>query len=154
MGVTRGMDEVARAESRHLCHHLQQQGIGGNVERHTQEGVCRALIELQRQTALCILSVGIVDIELEDGVAWRQRHFVDLCHVPCRDNHAARVGVGLQLVYHILYLVNDTSVVVGPRAPLVTIDGSQLAVLVGPFVPDVDIVLLQVLDVGATLQKP
>ena len=107
MRVACGVDEVARTESRHLCHHLQQQGIGGDIERHTQEGVGRALVELQRQTVAS-------HVELEDGVTRGQRHSVDLSHIPCRDDHAARVRIGLQLVDHILYLVDDASVVVGP----------------------------------------
>ena len=46
MGVTRGVDEVTGFIACHLRHHLQQQGIGGNIERHTEEGVGRALVEL------------------------------------------------------------------------------------------------------------
>jgi len=62
MRVTRRVDEVTGTETRHLCHHLEQQRIGSNVEGHTQEGVCRALVELQREASLRILSVRIVEI--------------------------------------------------------------------------------------------
>ena len=34
MGVACGVDEVAGFEACHLCHHLQQQGVGGDVERY------------------------------------------------------------------------------------------------------------------------
>ena len=81
VGVARGMDEVTGLVARHLCHHLQQQGVAGDVERHAEEGVGRALVELQAEP-----SVG--HIELEDGVTRGQRHLVDLRHVPCGDNHA------------------------------------------------------------------
>ena len=114
MRVTRRVDEVTGTETRHLCHHLEQQRIRGNVERYAQEGVCRALVELQREASLRILSVRIVDIELENGVTWGQRHLVHFSHIPCRDNHATRIGIGLQLIHNILYLVYHASVVVGP----------------------------------------
>jgi len=32
MGVTQRMDEVARLQARHLCHHHRQQRIGSDVE--------------------------------------------------------------------------------------------------------------------------
>ena len=60
----------------------------------------------------------------------------------------------LQLVDDILYLVNDTAIVVGPGAPLVTVDGTQLAVLVGPLVPDAHAVFLQILHVGIAVEEP
>ena len=75
MGVTRGVDEVTGLEARHLGHHHQKQGIGGDVERYAEEGVGRALVELERQTVAG-------HVELEDGVAGRQRHLVDFGHIP------------------------------------------------------------------------
>ena len=105
MGVTRGVDEVAGLKARHLCHHLEQQGVRGDVEGHTQEGVGRTLIKLQRQAVAC-------HVELEDGVTRGQRHLVHLCHVPCRDDHTARIRIVLQLVQHVLYLVDRTTFVV------------------------------------------
>ena len=40
VGVTSGMDEVTRFEARHLCHHLEQQGLARNVEGYAQESIC------------------------------------------------------------------------------------------------------------------
>ena len=40
MGITRGVDEVACLKACDLCHHLQQKGVGGDVEGYTQERVC------------------------------------------------------------------------------------------------------------------
>ena len=76
MGVTGGVDEVAGLEARNLSHHLQQESIAGDVERNTKEGVGRALVELQRESA-------ISHIELEYGVTRGQGHLVHLGHVPC-----------------------------------------------------------------------
>ena len=39
VGVARGVYELASLEPRHLRHHHQQQGIGRNVERHSEESV-------------------------------------------------------------------------------------------------------------------
>ena len=50
--VASGMDKVACLQSRHLCHHLQEESVGGDVERHTEECVGRALVELQAQSAV------------------------------------------------------------------------------------------------------
>src|SRR3546814_8886218 len=41
-----------------------------------------------------------------------------------------------------------------PVAPLLAVDGAEVARLVGPFVPDADLVLLEVRDVGVALQEP
>lgn len=80
MRVAGGMDEVAGFETRDLGHHLQQQGIGGNVEGHPKERIGRALIELQRQSA-----VGYV--ELEETMARGKCHLVDFGYIPSRNNH-------------------------------------------------------------------
>ena len=75
MGVASGVDEITRFIARHLCHHLEQQGVRGDVEWHAEEGVSRTLLELERETVAS-------HVELEDGVARRQRHLIDFCHVP------------------------------------------------------------------------
>ena len=141
------MDEVTGLETCDLGHHHQEQGVGGDVERYAEEGVCRTLVELERQTVAG-------HVELEDGVTGRQGHLVDFGHVPGGDDHTAGVGIVLQLVQHILELIYRAAVVVGPRTPLVTIDGTEFAVLVGPLVPDTDAVLLEVLHVGVAFEEP
>ena len=69
------MDELARREPGHLRHHQGEQRVRGDVERHAQEDVGRALVELAGELALR-------DIELEQAVAGRQRHLVELADVP------------------------------------------------------------------------
>lgn len=147
MGVARGVDELARLEPRDLGHHLQQQGVGGDVERHTEEGVGRPLVELEREA-----SVG--DIKLEEAVARRQRHVFDLSRIPRRDEHSAGVGIALDHFLHLRYLVYRAPTVVGPRPPLVAIDRTEVAVLVGPLVPDAHAVVLKPAHVGVATQKP
>ena len=76
VGVASGVDKLTRLQSANLSHHHAEQRIRCDVEGHTQEGVGRALIELQRQ-------LSVSHIELEDGVTRGQCHLVDLCHIPC-----------------------------------------------------------------------
>ena len=64
VGVAGGMDEVAGLVTGHLCHHLEQQGVGGDIEGYAEEGVGRALVELERETVTG-------HVELEDGVTGR-----------------------------------------------------------------------------------
>ena len=46
VGVARGMNELTGLQTCHLCHHLEQERIGGDVEGYPQEGVGRTLVEL------------------------------------------------------------------------------------------------------------
>ena len=107
MGVASGVDEVTGLEACDLGHHHQEQGVGGDVEGYAEEGVCRTLVELERQTVAG-------HVELEDGVTGRQCHLVHLGHVPSGDDHTTGVGIVLQLVQHVLDLVYRAAVVVGP----------------------------------------
>ena len=97
------VDEFSWLQAAHLRHHLQQQGIGCDVEGHAEEGVGAALIELQREFA-------VGNLKLEQAVAGRQVHLLYVCHIPCADNHTARVRVVSYLVYHIRYLVDMAAV--------------------------------------------
>ncbi len=65
---------------------MQQQGVGGDIERHAEKDVGTALVELAGQTSLG-------HIKLEKGMAGRQRHFVDVADVPGADDQAPRIRV-------------------------------------------------------------
>jgi hypothetical protein len=80
--VAEGVDEIAGLEARHLRHHLREQRVARDVERDAKEDVGAALVELAAE-----LSVG--DEELEESVAWRQRHLVHFRRIPSRDDVAA-----------------------------------------------------------------
>ena len=41
-----------------------------------------------------------------------------------------------------------------PRTPLLSINRTEVAVFVGPFVPDPDFVFLEIADVGLSFEKP
>ena len=76
MCVTERVDEITWFQSRHLSHHEKKQRVARNVERHSQEKVSTSLIKLQTQFSVC-------HIELEEAVAWRKIHVVDIRHIPC-----------------------------------------------------------------------
>ena len=89
--IAESVDELAQLQMADLRNHHCQERIRRNVERHAQKGVGTALVELARQAA-------VAHVELEQSVAGRQRHMVDVGHVPSAHNQAARVGVGFYLV--------------------------------------------------------
>src|SRR5690606_31373263 len=62
MHVAEAVDEIPDAEPRHLRHHMGEQRVGGDVERHAQKGVGGTLVELAAELA-------IGDVELEQAVA-------------------------------------------------------------------------------------
>ena len=76
VGVACGIDEVAWTESCDLCHHHEQEAVGGDVERHAEEGVGTSLVELKAES-----SVG--HIELEENVARGEVHVAQVGYVPC-----------------------------------------------------------------------
>ena len=75
-------------------------------------------------------------------MARRQRHFVHVGHVPGTDDESARIRITLDLLDHLTDLINVAPVRRRPTAPLVAVDRPQLAIFVGPFIPDADLVLL------------
>ena len=147
VGVACRVHEIAGAESADLRHHHREKGITGDVEGNAEEGVCTALIELAGKP-----SVG--NVELEQHMARRQVHVIQIGNIPCGDYHAPRIGRVLDLVYHLLNLVDVSPAIVGPRTPLVAVDVSEPAVGICPFIPNTHAVVLQILDVGIAAKEP
>jgi hypothetical protein len=87
-------------------------------------------------------------------MAGRQGHVGQVGHVPGRHDHAAAVGIGFEGAYDLGDLVHRASGGAQPGAPLFAIDRAEVAVGVGPFVPDADAVFVQVCDVRIALQEP
>ncbi|MNE28858.1 hypothetical protein D3C80_1223160 [compost metagenome] len=87
-------------------------------------------------------------------MAGRQGHVVHVGRVPGADDVTAAVGIGLEAVDQLLDLVDALAVRRGPGAPLLAIDGAEVAVLVGPFVPDADAVVFQPADIGLATEEP
>ncbi len=145
--VAQRVHEIADAQTGGLRHHVGQQRVAGDVERHAQEDVAAALVELAAELA-------VHHIELEQVVARHQRHLRQLAHVPGTDHQPARIGVALDLVHQPLHLVDRPAIGSAPAAPLLAVDRAEVAVGIGPFVPDPHLVVLQVPDVGIALQEP
>ncbi|GMA20152.1 hypothetical protein GCM10025862_21730 [Arsenicicoccus piscis] len=147
MGVAQGVHEVARRQVGLLRDHHGEQRVGRDVERHAEEDVGAALVELAGQPP-------VRDVELEHRVARWQRHLVDLGDVPRRDDVPAAVGVGAQRVDDAGDLVDVPAVRRRPGPPLVPVDRPEVTLLVGPLVPDADAALVQPGDVGVAAQEP
>ena len=126
---------------------MRQQRVRSDVKRHAEKNISRALIKLARKSAL-------LDVELNEAMAWRQLHLGERADVPRADNQAARVRVGLYIMEQVFHLVCGRAVGVEPRAPLLAVDGTELAVFVRPLVPDRDLILLEILNVGIAAQEP
>ena len=146
--VARCMDKVAGLETCNLRHHHGQEGVGGDVERNAKETVGGTLVKLKGQAT-------IGNIELEEHMARRKVHVGEVSDVPSVDDDTAGVGVVFYVVNGICYLVDESSIVVGPMAPLVAVDVSEVARgWVSPFVPDANSVFLQVAHVGVSVEEP
>src|SRR5690606_5255226 len=126
---------------------MREQGVGGDVEGHTEENVGAPLIELAGQLSIC-------DIKLEQAVAGRQRHIFHLCRVPCADDQAAGVWIGPDLMDEIGNLVDRTAIRPRPGAPLRAVNGPEVALLIGPFIPDPHPVFLEVADIRIARKEP
>jgi hypothetical protein len=87
-------------------------------------------------------------------MAGRKLHALDLGDVPGGNNKPARVGVATDLVDDPGDLIVCPPVRSLPAAPLLSINGTQIAVRIGPFVPDGDAVRLEVGDIGVSAQEP
>ena len=115
VGVACGVDKVAWMEAGHLGYHHEQEAVGGDVEGYTEEGVGTSLVELEAET-----TVGYV--ELEQNVTGWEVHIAQIGHIQSGYNQTTAVGVVLNLVDDIGYLVDVSTVVVGPTATLIAVD--------------------------------
>jgi hypothetical protein len=141
------VNEVARAEVADLRDHHGEERVGGDVEGHAEEEVRAALIELATQLA-------ILHKKLEQRVAGRERHEVEFRRIPGRDDQTAAVGTYLDVGDDAGDLIDDGAIESAPGPPLRAIDSPEVAVFIGPLVPDRDFVFTEIADVGVTLEEP
>ena len=87
-------------------------------------------------------------------MAGRQRHLGNIGRIPGGDDQAAGIRIGLDVADQIGDLVDGAVAFARPGTPLRAIDRPQLAIGVGPFVPDGDAMLLQPMDIGFAAQEP
>jgi len=78
------------------------------------------------------------DIKLKQAMAGCERHLRQISGVPSGDDQTAGKRIALDFLHDTGNLVDDMPVRGLPRAPLLAVDRSEIAVLVGPFVPNAD----------------
>ena len=145
--VAEGMNKIARFQSGDLRHHHGQERIGSDVERHAQKEIGAALVKLAAETVAA-------DIELEKRVTRRQRHLIQLARIPGRNDQAAAVRGFPYLLDDVVYLIDGASVGRSPIAPLRTVDAAQIAIGIGPFIPNGHLVFVEILDIRIAAQEP
>ena len=145
--VAERVDEIAGQEAAGPRDHQGEKRIRCDIERDAEEDVGASLVELTRKPA-------VEHIELEETVAGREFHAVDVRRIPGADKEATRVGVAADVFDQVRDLVDLPAVGRRPRAPLMSVDGAQFSVLVGPLVPDGHAMVLQVPDVRVAAQEP
>ena len=84
----------------------------------------------------------------------RQGHLIDFRDIPGADEVTARIRIVLETVDEVRNLVDVSAIGSRPAAPLMAIDRAQVAVFVGPFVPNRDLVVVQILDIRIAFQEP
>ena len=147
MRVPERMDELARLEPGDLRHHLGQQRIGRDVERHAEEDVAAALVELAAQPALRRRRTGT-----GSGTA----------AAPCRrprpgstpSRYAAAIPAWSGSSARRRRSGRSSRPSRPARAPLAAVDRPEVAVRVGPLVPDLDPALLQPAHIGLAAEEP
>ena len=145
--IAKGVDEIAGAQSAHLRYHQREERVTGDIERDAEEEIGAALVKLAAQLSLA-------HVKLEKGVAGRKGHFFDLSHVPGADDEAAAVGVFADLGDDLVDLVDGAAIGGFPGAPLGAVNGAEIALGVGPLVPDGNAVLLEPADIGIAAEEP
>lgn len=156
MHVSEGMDEFMCDHAGDLRDHHGEQGIGGDIEGHTQKYVCTALVQLAAELTpgFAFRQIGGRRIKLEQAVAGAEGHFWKISYVPGIDDQPPGIGIAFELGDHFGDLVRRMAVRGLPTAPLLAIYRTQVARFVRPFVPYLHSMLLQVSDIGIPLQKP
>lgn len=83
-----------------------------------------------------------------------QCHFREVTHIPGGHNDPPAVGIRLDCLDGFGDLIDGLAICPTPTAPLMTIDRSEIAVCICPFIPDPYAVLLKVGYVRIPFQKP
>ena len=142
--IPEGVHEFPWAEVADLCDHHQKEGIGRDFEGYSEKNIRAPLVELAAQ-------VSFRDVKLEESVAWRQGHLLKLARVPCANYVPTAVRIFSNGTDHFFDLVYGTSVGFPPVGPLRSVHSTEVAIFIRPFVPNADLVFMQVLQVRLSL---
>ena len=88
---------------------VSQERVRGDVERHAEKDVGTALIDLAGHAA-------IRDMQLDETMAGRERHLLELADVPGAQDDAPRIGVTAKLLDYARNLVDLPAVILGQRS--------------------------------------
>jgi hypothetical protein len=147
MDVPKRVNEIAGFEITNGSHHVRQQRIRGNVERHSKEQISASLVKLTAQ-------LSFLHVKLEHCVAGRKRHPAEFARVPGSDDQPSAVRIFADFIHNTLNLIDRPSIGSAPVAPLRPVHPAEVTVLVGPFVPDSDSMIRQESYVGFAAYKP
>ena len=156
MRVGEDVDEFARLELHLTCHQMQEERVLGNVERHAEHEIARALVHHQREPRTG-------DEELEQRVARWERCRIDLAGVPRAHDHAAARRLFADHADHLAQLVDVPPVGRDPIAPLLPVvaprvpgEPRALAPVVRErvAVPDVHTESVQLVHIRAAGEEP
>ena len=148
MSVPKGVHErVPTSNPVTWAVYVREEAVGCDVEWNAEEDISRPLVHLTMKSPA-------EDIELDERMAGHQGHGVEVIDVPCTDDDPAGGRILLDQPDGLGDLVVDAPITALPASPLLTIDGSEIPMLIRPLVPDADTVVLQVTDVGASFQEP
>ncbi len=89
MRIAQRMHEIANAQAAGLRHHVGEQRITGDIERHSEEEVAAALVQLATESAYLSRLRGERHIELEQRMAGHERHLRKIGDVPGRHDQSA-----------------------------------------------------------------
>ena len=93
MQIAERVNKIARLQTADLRDHPREQRVAGDVERHAQKNIRATLVKLAAQLA-------VAHVKLEQRVARRQRHAVNVRNIPGADNQPAAVGIFFDLFDH------------------------------------------------------
>ena len=96
----------------------------------------------------------MVHPELEGKMAGEQGHPRKFGDIPGADKQPARAGIALNLVDHPRELVYNGGAVVVPVTSLRAIHRAKLAILIGPWIPDMDAVAMKGVQAGLPGEHP
>src|SRR5688572_5050099 len=146
--VAESVNEFAGAKVAHLRHHHGKERVGGDVEGNAEKQVGTALIKLAAQLAL-------TDVKLEEHMAGRKRHAVELSDIPGAHDQAPALRVSFYLGDDVVDLIDDSAVRAAPANPLRAVNRNEFSrFLVGPLVPDRHPFFVQRPHIRVALQEP
>ena len=91
---------------------------------------------------------------MKKSVAGREGHLLDLTNIPGADDEPPAVRILFNLLDDLIDLVDAAAIDRAPITPLRAIDATEIAIGIGPFIPNSHAVLIQIFDVRVSSKEP